>query len=128
MLSIIKQPPSISLSGNPSRLVLESDNHLSSVGTKVVVSVNFSNPGQTDDSFTLSWDTIEVEITCKAIPDNSVFPILTDWLQAVATHLSLNYYLSKDFVITSTSSEIIFTATEFGSKYVLSWTKSWSNP
>jgi hypothetical protein len=136
MLSIIKQPPTISLSGNPSWLILESDNHLSSVGTKVVVSVNFSNPGQTDDSFTLSWNSIEVEITCKAspdnsgnqIPDNSVFPILSDWLQAVASQLNLNYYLSKDFVIASTSSEIIFTAREFGSRYILSWTKSWSNP
>ncbi|MBT3244819.1 MAG: hypothetical protein HN352_16860 [Bacteroidetes bacterium] len=136
MLSILKYPPTISLTGNPSRFILESDNHLSSAGTKAAVSLNFTAPGLANESFILSWDSIEVEIMCKAnpdnsgnqIPDNTVFPVLADWIQAVATQLTLNYYLAKDFVITSGSTSVIFTAREFGSKYALSWTKSWSDP
>jgi hypothetical protein len=136
MLSIIKSPPAVSITGNPSRFILSSDNYLSSAGTKALVTLNFTAPGLTDEGFTLSWDNIEVEVVCKAnpdnsgnqIPDNSVYSVLTDWIQAVATLLSLNYYLAKDFVITTSPTAVIFTAREFGSKYTLSWVKSWSTP
>lgn len=117
-ISVENTPPKVELSGIPVLFELLSDNFIQTAGQVAILQVSFSATANEDEYFILSWGVIEITFTCKANPDTSgtqfqdgsVIANLVDWVALLATYLNLNYYLQKDFIITSGGSILIITS------------------
>jgi len=114
MITIESTPPKVALAGNPILFKLSSDNQVEIAGQLAILVLTFSATADIDDTFTLTWGSNEITFTCKAAPDDSGKQFqddtdisnLNDWVALLVTYLQANYYLNKDFVISSDEDEL----------------------
>ncbi len=107
MLTVLKSPPLVALTGNPVRFTFHSDNTTESEAVQSRVNIYFSSIGFEDMTIKLSWGVLKLTFTCKPYPDNSGTQIpdatveadLNDWVQLVSVYLLRNYYISRDWTI-----------------------------
>src|SRR3989339_2077890 len=137
MLTVLKSPPLVALTGNPVRFQLQSDNFLEQAGSKIFFELAFSNGGTgfENDWIEFRWNSKVVRFICKPTPDssgtqvfdNSEFDVLENWLEQFIRSLSLNYYLSEDLTISSERHSVILQAKELGDQYAIDWDCSWTS-
>ena len=137
MLTVLKSPPIVALTGNPVRFHLQSDNFLEQSGAKIFFELAFTSGGTgfKDDWIELRWNGKVVRFVCKPNPDssgtevfdNSEYDVLDDWLARFTKSISLNYYLSSDFTISCESQSVILQARELGNQYAIEWDCSWTS-
>jgi len=99
MLSVLKSPPLVSLTGNPVRFCLQSDNFLEQVGSKIFFVMQFTNYGSgfENDWIEFRWNAKVVRFTCKPTPDDSGTQIFDnsgnssteDWFEKFFKSISL---------------------------------------
>ena len=137
MLTVLKSPPLVALTGNPVRFRFQTDNHLEQAGEKIFFTLQFTNGGTgfEDDWIELRWNGRTVRMTCKPSPDesgtqvydNSYYDELYEWVNQLAKSMSRNYYLSGDFVVTVNGSTLQLTAKELGQEYAIECETSWTS-
>jgi hypothetical protein len=64
MLTLLKSPPLVALTGNPVRFCLQTDNYLQEAGEPIVFSLQFSSTGWTDDWVQLTWNGNVIRFVC----------------------------------------------------------------
>jgi len=107
MLTVTKTPPLVSLTGNPIRFTVHSDNTLESAAVQSRLNLYFSNKGAEDMTIQLVWGAVNLTLTCKPDPDNSgsqipdatVIPDLNDWVQLVSEFMLGNYFINRDWTL-----------------------------
>jgi hypothetical protein len=137
MLTVLKSPPLVALTGNPVRFCLQSDNFLEQAGSKIFFVLQFVEYGSgfEDDWIEFRWNGKTVRFTCKPVPDgsgtqvhdNSSKPATEDWFEAFFLSASLNYDLSSDFNITKEPLALVLEAKEMGDQYAIDWECQWSS-
>jgi len=119
-ITVESTPPIVALAGNPILFKLSSDNQVEIAGQLAILVLTFSATAEPDDTFTLAWGSISITFTCKQFPDDSgkqfqddeVVSSLNDWVALLVTYLQANYYLNKDFDITSAAAVLTITSKE----------------
>ncbi len=107
MLTLTKTPPLVSLTGNPIRFTIHSDDTREAVGIQARMNIYFPAVAVENMTITLRWGTNSVVMTCKAAPDSSgtQFPdgstttSLYDWVVLIRDFFLANYYIAKDWTI-----------------------------
>jgi hypothetical protein len=137
MLTVLKSPPLVALTGNPVRFCLQSDNFLEQAGSKIFFVLQFVEYGSgfEDDWIEFRWNGKTVRFTCKPVPDesgrqvhdNSSKPATEDWFEAFFLSASLNYDLSSDFTITKEPLALVLEAREMGAQFSIDWECQWSS-
>jgi len=128
MITIESSPPLVSLTGNPVRFRLATDNHLVEAGAKPAFRLEFWTIGVEGDYFELSWGTTVVRFVCKPVPDQSgcqlpdesVLFNMADWIEVIARLLARNYEIERDFTVIFNSDSLTLTALDYGSNYLIS--------
>ncbi len=136
MLTVLKSPPLVALTGNPVRFCLQSDNFLEQLGENVVFSLVFTQYGSgfEDDWIEFRWNGNVVRFICKPVPDDSGNQVFDnsgntsteDWFEKLARSISLNYYIANDFTVTTENLTLLLTAKEFGDQYAIQWECGWT--
>lgn len=105
-LSIIQEPPDVSLNDNDILLEVETDNFITSYGTKAYLALAITDIPVTDDQFNIYSDDFNLTFTFKPSPDDSGLQLSNNYLtaSALADYLVLaltdNYFINKFCVIT----------------------------
>lgn len=129
-ITVQASPPLVAISGNPIRFKLSTDNNLETAGSVIQATLTFTAKGVADDTLTIAWGSQTIVFTVKANPDSSgeqipdAPPALPDWVTAIAVAIGLNFYIDRDFVLTSAGNDLIFTAREKGSDYSITADKT----
>lgn len=102
------------------------DNYLKNVGAAAVQELTITTNPNDGDTIILSWGSESVTMTCtSSTPDDSGTEFIeyggtNDTLgAAIDSQFASNYLLNRDFVITSSTNKLIFTAREKGTGYAL---------
>ena len=119
-ITVESTPPIVALAGNPILFKLSTDNQIENAGQLAILVLTFSATADIDDTFTLAWGSISITFTCKQFPDDSgkqfqddeVEANLNDWVALLVTYLQANYYLNKDFDISSVAAVLTITSKE----------------
>ena len=137
MITVLGLPPLVSLTGNPIRFQLQTDNHLEVVGEKVVFTMEFSNGGTgfENDWIELKWGGKVVRLVCKPSPDgsgnqvhdNSVYSELIEWVEKLGCSVAANYYISNDFHASSDGPILRLEAKELGDQFQIDCSWSWTS-
>lgn len=114
MITVQSTPPLVALTGNPIRFKLRTDNHIGSQAVQSRLTLIFTAKGATNDVVNLIWGKEDIVFTCKTTPDDSGTQIPdasaavqhNDWVALVAEALLVNYYVSRDWTIEVSGSEI----------------------
>jgi hypothetical protein len=128
MISVVQQPPLVSLSDNPVVFNLATNNLYVNTGVVAICDITITTSHTHGQSFTLSYLEHDLTFTCSSSPNTSglQYPTkpagqsLYEWVEILASYLSQNYILSSDFLITAASNVVRFTAKEKGVDYELS--------
>jgi hypothetical protein len=115
MLTVTKTPPLVSLTGNPIRFSIHSDNIVESGAVQSRLNLYFSNKGAEDMTIQLVWGAVNLTLTCKPNPDNSGSQIpdatvttdLNDWVQLVSGYMLGNYFINRDWTLVVSGSSIL---------------------
>lgn len=127
-VDIIAYPDAVSPIGNEILLKLQSNNRYTAAGTYASLVMTFSGQDTTAGHlFTISWANEQITFTLAASPDTSgnQLPvgsglISTDtWISQLALWLARNYYIRRDFEITTDlgADTLTLTARERGTEY-----------
>lgn len=131
-ITLQTQPPVVALSGNSIWFGLKTNNHLETTGSSIQAEITFGSIGLVNDRFTLSWGNESQQFICQEQPDESgnqipTTPVnLNDWVRAVGQALSLNYFVDRDFIVSSNTSVLTLIAREKGSGFSISLEKTWT--
>lgn len=125
MISLTKSPALVSLAGNPIVFNLNTDNFIETSGIKSKLTITFTAAPVADDYFTLEFLNRTIVFTAKLSPDNSGIQFrindgnlsLVNYLIQTVGYLENNYWLYKNYNITSNATQIIIEAKEFGADY-----------
>lgn len=120
--------PKDSLAHNPIELDLTTDNQFSVAGSKAVLVLDVAAPIDevVDHGFTIDWGDISIAFVSKAVPDDSGTQFLNTAANApaqianIVAVFNINYYITRDHVITYDASSITLTAKEKGTDYSFS--------
>ncbi len=107
MLTVLKSPPLVALTGNPIRFVVHSDNFMGVSAIQPYIYIAFPAKAFEDMTIQFKWQFVDITFTAKPTPDDSgyQFPDATtggtvnDWLNIVAGYLLRNYYINRDWTI-----------------------------
>jgi len=137
MITVVSTPPLVAITGNPVRWKLSTNNVVETAGALATMTITFPDRGfeYFGDAFTLSWGVLSIRFACKAVPDNSGNEIsdgsnaadLNGWVALIATEVQGNYYINRDFVVTSNENTLILTARTAGSVYSLALSHEFSD-
>lgn len=135
MLTVIKSPPLVSLTGNSVRFCLQTDNYLEEAGQPIVFTLQFASTGWTDDWIQLTWNSNVIRFVCKPEPDqsgtqvydNEVYSDLEEWVHKFFEVVSMNYYIANDFIVTVQGLTVKFTAKALGQQYAITCEDQWTS-
>lgn len=135
MLTLLKSPPLVALTGNSVRFSFQTDNYLEEAGEPIVFSLQFSSTGWTDDWIQLTWNGNVIRFVCKAQPDqsgtqiydNSEYSDLEQWVNKFFEVVSMNYYVASDFIVTLQGLTVQFTAKALGQEYTIEFDDQWTS-
>lgn len=125
MISIIKQPHSLMLSGNSIPLVLYTDNMYSTQGVAAEMILYVSSIASDGDKIIIEYDDVSLTFTGKTTPDNSGMQFSVDFsdqeefTKEVVNTLKSNYQLISGFNISRTGNEITLKSKKEGDAYTL---------
>ncbi len=124
MINLVSAPDTLALVGNtiPLKIKADSSNQYEETGSWANTGLTFTVAGSVDQAFTIAWGNYVITFTCKASPDESGTQFknnpsgysLRNWVTQTAGYLKRNYYLSRDFEISSGDDTIVFMAKEKG--------------
>lgn len=135
MITVQSTPPVVSLIGNPMRFRLSSDNHLETAGTLARFYIYFTSKGQPNDTITLLYGDVRITFTVKASPDplaneisdGSADASLDDWIIRIAPEIASNYFISRDWQVTTNAAQLHLTARVAGPAFNMSWIRNWTD-
>lgn len=111
-------PTPFTFSGNFIPLEFSSDNIIATAGVKSVNRLTITGTAGTG-TLTIKYGARSLVFTFTATPDDSGLQLPTGDIATVYNAIKSNYYLSLDYDITQTTSDIVFTARE--AAYGLDW-------
>lgn len=128
MITVVKEPPLISLANNPVVFSLVTNNLYVNTGVVAICKITITTSHTHGQSFTLSWFDQELTFTCSTSPNSSglQYPTksagqsLYEWVEILVQYIAQNYFISRDFIVTSVANVITFTAKEKGEDYEIS--------
>jgi len=117
MLTVLKSPPLVALTGNPIRFTIHSDSAVASSKVSSMITLYLYDIGAEGDWIQLVWGANDITFTCMPMPDDSGTQIpdatcyvpIEDWLVLVVTAMLQNYYVNRDWVLTIYETSIIMT-------------------
>ena len=137
MLTVLKSPPLVSLTGNPIRFQMQTDNFLEVVGNKRLFVIQFAPNGSgfEDDYLQLKWNGRIVRLICKPSPDGSGTQVhdnsgnlsMQDWFSKLVLSFKANYFIFNDFKIWSDGLDLYLEALEYGEEYAIEFKCSWTS-
>ncbi len=131
-ISIQTPPPLVAISGNPVYFKLATDNNIEIPGIRSIAQLIFVSVATENDTLTLSWADKVLVFTFKDTPDESGLQLPTspshegDWTALITSLLSLNYYIDKDFIVTTSATDIFFTSRLGSSANIMAIEFSWT--
>jgi hypothetical protein len=125
-LTLVKQPPIVSLFGNDILFRINTDNQYEWPGVKAIYTLEWSEGDAILDHFNISFNYESIDFVCAAEPDGSgeqykayVSGSLADWVEEQVEYFKANYLLSRDYDISfnPVDSKIYLEARNTGSVY-----------
>jgi hypothetical protein len=115
MLTLIKTPQLVALTGNPIRFTVHSDETTLSGRYPTLITLCLFDIGQEGDTIHLTYGDVDLTFTCMPSPDESgtQIPDLTcyltigEWVLLVVQFMLRNYYISRDWTITVSETSIL---------------------
>lgn len=116
-ITINRQPPEIDFTGNDIYYHVKGNSYANDVTSSSVATLTFEHSTQGVRAITagqkliISFNDIKVEITFVSSPDESGNQIsIYHTIQQIAEDLKQNYYLNKYYIITCSTTKLIFTS------------------
>jgi len=122
------QAPAVSLSYNPVHFRFVSDSSLVSIGVPASLTLVLTSAGREGEALTISWGIGSVCFVFRDEPDDTGFelssrevePLLSKWIELIASEMASNYLIDRYFTLTYSEGAVTLTARATGSEYTLS--------
>lgn len=132
-ITIEKNPALVALVGNRIEFKLKTDNNITTPGSIYVLELTFHEVADVGDSLLFEWGgDISINFDFVAVPDDSGTQLPTtpafvdDWVFDLAVAMNLNYFINRDFIVTSALDVLTFTARDKGTLYIIDYSFEWA--